>query len=266
MGAGVLQGTRARARIPRSATSGGVLVEQGMLRPLALSTLALTACATTTTLEAAGSVGGAPQPVVAMAQHEERELNAEQRLQSALTDCDRAMASEHLLPSEFMPAEASYKDKVKQAVLQDATLRSSPTVWHAPSGKADSYDAWLTRCDAWFGANHDLFASAGKVEDAARQGKPPAGTGRLFSCQVEGGKLTTCGDAFSGEAPVLREGHYLRCEVVGGQVNHCGEPFDGQAPLKQGDAWHDCDLAAGQIAACSDLGYDGVAPSTSPAP
>jgi hypothetical protein len=234
------------------------------MRPLPLVlALALSGCVATVSTDGSASVvaSGVPQPAAAMIGHAQREHHALDLLEQGLTACDAALSNKHLLPSEFTKLESKYRGSVEEAVLQDATLRSSDQVWSAPSGQSSTYDSWLTRCDAWFGANHEVYAAAEPAEAAAQRGHAPAHDGLLRSCKIEGGHLTDCGEPFTGETPLLRDGVYRSCSVNGGQVDHCGAPAEGNAVVEQGGTFRQCDLAAGQPAACSDLGYDGAAPA-----
>jgi hypothetical protein len=268
-----------------------------------LCLLACTGCAGSAHLTigsngaSAGAEGAAegivPAPPPGVAAHVNREIRANQAVRVALAACDQARSNEHLLPSEFFDGERRFNENLQAAMLGDVSLRSSNTLWRSPSGKSDTLDDWITNCDAWFKANHDVFAQAAPMEDAARAAATPkpaaAGpqpktrnsprdgemttrvvanedalfegedTGALKSCVVQDGAPTKCTGPYSGTTVTQKDGMVRSCKVNKGKIESCGDAFEGKAVIKREGKVRECDIEAGQPLACSSEGYDGLA-------
>lgn len=98
----------------------------------------------------------------------------------------------------------------------------------------------ILRLAAW------LFVGAVMTGSALAQDE----TGRVRSCTIANGQVTSCGTWHQGEAILRRDGAYRRCTVANGRSTHCGGWHQGEAVIFNDGAYRSCQVANGQATTC----------------
>lgn len=84
---------------------------------------------------------------------------------------------------------------------------------------------------------------------------------RYYECRISVGQVFSCtATGFTGQAVALGNGNlYRTCELAGGRVVTCGHAFTGTTVIEREDKFRECDLAAGRVASCKATGFNGEA-------
>lgn len=71
-------------------------------------------------------------------------------------------------------------------------------------------------------------------------------------CQIEAGRIGTCGKPASGKGVAFHEGAYRECRFVGGRVSTCTRRFSGKLALAdEGGIYRECDIRSGRESTCA---------------